>query len=160
MRLRKDANPYCDEYFIQDTHPEYEVRDIPRALDYISVPFTEQGVLQAWLLENVHEFMPHMVNGRPEADTIVTCEAVADALIASNRQFDLKSLFESLEPYGVYPGLNAKGDTICLSFLKWNNRKGLSSVSVTARQHGDSIRFSEPEIIYLLVPGKSDQRLN
>ena len=160
MRLRKDANPYCDEYFIQDTHPEYEVRDIPRALDYISVPFTEQGVLQAWLLENIQEFMPHMVNGRPEADTIVTCEAVADELIASNRQFDLKSLFESLKPYGVYPGLTVKGDTICLSFLKWNNRKGLSRVSVAASQHGDSVRFSEPEIIHLLVPGKSDQRLS
>ena len=54
----KVINTYDDSEVIGGTMP-YEVAElIPDVLGYFSVPFTQEGILQAWLLDNASEFMP------------------------------------------------------------------------------------------------------
>lgn len=151
MKDRKDSTPYSDEYFIQDLHPHYEVSDIPSAMEYISIPFTEEGVLQAWLLDNVHEFMPHNWHAGYDEKTFITDgESLMDICTPEGYMDDEQMLQASkqmceLDEGSLLPKISIIGDDAVLELCYWNDWLGLVRARYTARRRGETVVFSEPE---------------
>jgi hypothetical protein len=50
--------PYDDTQIIHGRIDWNEAEDVPPILPYFDVPFTEEGIMQAWLLDNLTDFMP------------------------------------------------------------------------------------------------------
>ena len=163
----QDYIPYKKKLFKKDILVPYEeawniegkisieaAATVPPALNYFSVPFTEEGVLEAWLLDNAYEFMPrgwHACYGAKkfffEADDIFSFlseqenEELHDKLrcfLATCKKDDLEFEVEMME---------GKAEIAYTYFNRW---QGLVRSRVEVTPKGDSVVFSKPHVKLLV----------
>lgn len=163
----QDYIPYKKKIFGKDILVPYEetwnidgkisiepAATVPPALDYFSVPFTEEGVLEAWLLDNAYEFMPrgwHACYGTKkfffEVDDIFSflSEQKNEELRDKLRYFLSTCKKEDLEL--TVKMMEGKAEIAYTYFNRW---QGLVRSRVEVTPKGDSVVFSEPHVKILV----------
>ena len=153
--FRKDILvPYEETWNIEGKISIEAAATVPPALNYFSVPFTEEGVLEAWLLDNAYEFMPrgwHACYGFKkfffEADDIFSFlseqenEGLRDKLrcfLATCKKEDLEFEVEMME---------GKAEIAYTYFNRW---QGLVRSRIEVTPKGDSVVFGEPHVKLLV----------
>jgi len=151
-------NVYDDSMTIRTTIQYSDAKNIPSALDYMDIPFTKEGVLEAWLLKNIHLFgrlVQHSVYmQRTFAYNYMGIMYLLDlaygnALNSQSQINDLEQKWELLMPY-----IWINGNTAKLSLTYWNEWKGLVRMTQTMRYKNNRIVFDEEEN-NVLIPYKS-----
>lgn len=150
--------PYQDIWSIGGKISIEAAATVPPALNYFSVPFTQEGILEAWLLDNAYEFMPrgwHACYGSKQfyfdVDDIYLMlsdqeknEELRDKMrlfLSTCKKDDLEFKVEMSE---------GKAEIYYTYLNRW---QGLVRASVEVTPKGDSVVFSEPHI-KILVPYK------
>ena len=146
--------PYKDSYLILDAIEFGHNEDIPSPLNYFSIPFSEDGIAQAWLLHNLSEFLPHIWHSCYGCKTF----AFTDDSINWNRiekipdedfLVDKEELLQK-EKSSFFPLITILDDTATIDYHYWNEWKGLVKARQVAKRVGESIEFGEPEINVLV----------
>ncbi len=125
-------------------------------LDYLEVPFTERGIMQAWLLKRLSDFLPmdgyevfgsrfYLFGGL----SIFSIFHNDNGVIPEQglwRDLYYKRLPKREEVLGIdketlYPSVVIDGDQATLSCCYWNDWTGLVKVTVLAKRIGNSVRF-------------------
>lgn len=132
--------------FVKQIHDKDEKKSVIQSTDvdtsilpYFTIPFTEEGIIQAWLLNNCSEFMPRFWHACYSDKTFMfdigrvqqvghICEKVNDLNIRS-----------------LLPSINMIGQEAFLEYAYWNDQSGLAKVKMKAMKVGDSVEFKEAE---------------
>lgn len=139
--------PYNDRLTISSPRKYGEDQDVPPALPYFEVPFTEEGILQAWLLDHLTDFMPLFWHAGYRKRTHLWTEDDADTFCFETevyrqlKQFDLSSLL---------PKITIEGSSATFTYAFWNNWQGLVKATERVEKSGSSVHFAEPEFEVLL----------
>jgi len=151
----EDGMTYDDAHYIQDLHDAYATRDVKPAIGYFEVPFTEEGIFQAWLLDNAHEFMPRYWHANYNVkDFIFQKEDLENLFEKEDGLCSRESAREetmALDPAGMLPKVTVEGDTAWVEYTYWNDWKGLVKARTKAVRYGSGISFDEPELDVLVM---------
>ncbi len=156
----EDAVPYDDSMYIKDDYPAELVESVPPFLKYFTVPFTPDGILEAWLLTMSYKWLPLLwnVKNKPlslctrynRIDVVTDLETLQrithidwdkiwvghEALKAAKmaiRQFPLKDLL---------PRIKVKGDKGTLTYTYWNSYRGLVRETLNVMKKGKTVEFA------------------
>ena len=155
----KVINTYDDSEVIGGRMPYEVAEQIPDVLGYFSVPFTQEGILQAWLLDNASEFMPlgwHAGYGRKNFLFIVD-----DMDYLMQEEYDIdenrdmhqacRELLDMVDRKDLEPSVVIYGNEAELSYAYWNGWTGLVKAKVHVTKKGETVAFGEPKLT-VLVP--------
>lgn len=132
--------PYDDSMFIHNYLGRKESEEVPSPLSYFDVPFTEDGIMDAWLLQNSSYFMPRFWHAAYGGRDFVTSlnqlsdDKVADDVVANEE---------------LLPNLAINGTTALFSYCYWSPWSGLHKVEEQVSPSGNSVVFEtlQDEII-------------
>lgn len=152
--------PYNDSLKIHGTWDYSETEDVPPALPYFKVPFTEEGIMQAWLLNNISDFMPKFWHANygvryyiflPETLQKLfilpfgTKENSLTAHLTKGRR-EVEDEVKKFNSCSLLPSIDIDGDHATLRISYWNDWSGLNMISVAIKKSGDTVIFEEPHI--------------
>lgn len=167
--------PYCckagaDVHYVPEEHGDYtdslridgridyeSASKVPAALTYMEVPFTEEGIMQAWLLDNLTDFMPKGWHANYGAKTFIFDESRVDELfpntdngstLTTSLNYDrmkVKDKVMALDRASLLPSVTIDGDTAVMEYAYWNNWSGMNKVRVPVTKVGNTVVFGEPE---------------
>ena len=154
MVKQKVHTPYNDTLLINDRIDFREAEDVPPILPYFDVPFTEEGIIQAWLLYHLEDFMPkgwHMNYCR--VDYVFNIRRIENMFPPYNPEerssFGGRSKVRdevfALDLESLLPTVKVLGDTAVLKYAYWNDWRGMVKSTVTVEKDGNSVKFSRPE---------------
>jgi len=154
MVKQKVHIPYNDTLLIIDRIDFREADDVPPILPYFDVPFTEEGIIQAWLLYNLEDFMPkgwHMNYSR--VDYVFDIRRIENMFPPYNPEerssFGGRSKVRdevfALDLESLLPTVKVTGDTAVLEYAYWNDWRGMVKSTVKVEKDGNSVKFSKPE---------------
>lgn len=154
MVKQKVHIPYNDTLLINDRIDFIEAEDVPPILPYFDVPFTEEGIIQAWLLYHLEDFMPkgwHMNYSR--VDYVFDIRRIEKMFPVYNPEekssFGGRSKVRdevfALDLEALLPTVKITGDTAVLEYAYWNDWRGMVKSSVLVEKDGNSVKFSKPE---------------
>ena len=154
MVKQKVHIPYNDSLLINDRIDFREADDVPPVLPYFDVPFTEEGIIQAWLLYNLEDFMPkgwHMNYSR--VDYVFDIRRIENMFPPYNPEekssFGGRSKVRdevfALDLESLLPTVKVTGDKAVLEYAYWNDWRGMVKSTVKVEKDGNSVRFSKPE---------------
>lgn len=149
---------YDDSLRICDRIDPIEARRVPDPLIYFDVPFTKTGIMQAWLLDNISDFLPkgwhanysvkYFIFNAERIDELfpekVDSDDGLDDCLASYRLRVRRSVL-ALDRERILPSISIDGDKAVLSYTYWNDWKGLVKVKTHAIRVGEGIKFLKPE---------------
>lgn len=149
---------YSDEYYIQDMIPYSDSEEVGPAIGYFSVPFTEYGIAEAWLLNISAEFMPRFWHALYGAKEFIFSEDKLDELFGevteeeqlngdvSRHQYrlDVKSQVLAVDPSTLLPRLDVADDCAVIHYSYWNDWRGLVAAKVMVVKNGEGVSFGEP----------------
>ena len=138
--------PYNDSLLIKGRLSSKESKKIPSIFPYFTVPFTKEGIMQAWLLNSISDYMAkgwHANYGRikyiyniNDINSIFPPSPSSDLIEARNKimQLDSKTLL---------PDIIIDGDNAFLKICFWNGWSGLVQRNQNVTKVGNSIQFGE-----------------
>lgn len=150
--------PYNDSLRIKNRISWNDVDTIPSVLSYFDIPFTETGILQAWMLQNLSDFMPKMWHANYGTkyflfdvdmfrtlfpDSVGTPNSLSGCLARGRLKVNDK--IRNMELGNLLPKILIKGDSAVLTYTYWNDWRGLICESVNVLKEGNTISFSAPE---------------
>ena len=154
--------PYDESKRVVDMLSVTENDDIPKVLPYFEVPFTEDGIMQAWLLENISNLLPlYWHCNYNEVYYILTEDEIDWGMIDSYKDetfIEVREFIEELDLSVLYPEIEIKGAKATLSVYYWHAWSGLVNKCVKAVWQGKGIEFDENVEKTVLVPYKSGVR--
>lgn len=146
--IPSEGKPYDDSMFIQDMIDYSDADNVPDYMPYFDVPFTKDGIMQAWLLRNIVDFMPrgwHSLYGSKmfvfetsRIEDMFSPENTSDRMKVSEQvlAFDLEALL---------PNIYVSGNHATLEYAYWNDWRGLVKVTMNVEKNGNTVRFEEPK---------------
>ena len=146
--------PYDDSLLIHGRIGFGEADDVPPILPYFYVPFTEEGIMQAWLLDNITDFMPrgwHMNYNTVyyvfDTERIEKMFPVYDEETCGSfgRRSKVRDEVLALNLETLLPSVKITGDKAILEYAYWNDWRGMVKSTVEVVKDGDSVKFSKPE---------------
>lgn len=141
--VKKDVHiPYNDSQYIEGRLSRKEAQDVPYALPYFKVPFTREGIMQAWLLNSIPDFMPktwHACYGA--RNYIYNKESVKNI---SYRRMSVQEQLLELDIDSLLPNVVVEEDKAVLKMVYWSDWAGLVQMIVDVAKDGSSVCFSEP----------------
>lgn len=155
---------YDDSMLIEGKLSMKESADVPSHLSYFNVPFTVQGITQAWLLKNISEFMPrrwhygygkkHYIFSESDLKRLFPCiDAVTDSL--EKERLRIREQIHALDASALTPKVCLTDESnAVLTYCYWNDWSGLVTRNVNCQRQADTIRF-EKQRAELLFPFKS-----
>lgn len=157
---------YTDDYELRGVYLPCNVSDIRPAIEYFKVPFTERGILDAWLLHVAHEFMPrtwHALYGKKTF--IFSSDTIHEIIESSERKKsrtleqwkDARERMLNLDPGALLPRISIDNDSATVEYSYWNDWKGLVREKLHAVRKDGGVRFEEPDKS-VIVPFKSGSR--
>lgn len=150
--------PYNDSLRIQGMHSWQESKCIPPILQYFNVPFSEEGIMQAWLLNNIEDFMPkgwHSNYGQKYfvfnkkvfyylfPDTISKTNILESCL--QKDRMKVKSRLLSIDINSLLPTIKINGDSAILEYAYWNDWSGLNKIKQPVKRVGNTVEFGEAQ---------------
>ena len=137
--------PYNDSQYIEGLLSWEEAKDVPSPLPYFKVPFTPEGIIQAWLLTCIPDFMPmnwHACYNSKEY--IYSKETLSEIFKDSDRRMSVKEQVLEIDADSLLPEVVVRGDKATLKIAFWNDWNGLVQLTVDVTKDGSSVCFSEP----------------
>lgn len=140
--------------FVKQIHDNDEKKSVIRAtevdtsiLPYFTIPFTEEGVVQAWLLNNCSEFMPKFWHANYCCKTFVfNIENVLLKVRRLSRHGEhVFSKIKALDSNSLLPYISIVGKEAFWEYAYWNDWSGLVKVKNKVVKDGATVRFHEPE---------------
>ncbi len=145
--VKKDVHvPYNDSQYIEGLLSWEEAQDVPSPLSYFKVPFTREGIMQAWLLNCIPDFMPmtwHACYNSKEY--IYSKESVDKIFQDSDRRMKAKEQVLEIDIDELLPDVVVQGDNATLRMSYWSDWGGLVLLTVDVKRDGSSVCFSEPK---------------
>lgn len=138
--------PYDDARRIDGRLGWLDVEDIPQALPYFEAPFTEEGIMQAWHVSRLADFMPHRGTAfHRSRHFIFSRENLCHALRCCDRETPegrkaLAALL-STDPDTLLPRVDIDGDTALVHYAYWCSWEGLILCADRATRCGEHITF-------------------
>ncbi len=152
--------PYDDSMYIHDLHSYNDTKHIPPILPYFTIPFTECGITEAWLLTIAPDFMPKTWHaGYGDVEYICDKEKF-EKLFAGTDNSDTDFIIATNEAKKIpldelLPHVKIDGNRASLTYSYWNAWKGLVRETTIVIPKGESVEFSEPQR-EVLVPYSCD----
>ena len=145
--------PYDDSLLIKSVDWG-EADDVPPVLSYFDVPFTEEGIIQAWLLDLLTDFLPMGWHANYRQKTFVfNTERIEDMFPeydpetcgSFGRRSKVRDEVFALDLESLLPSVKISGDKAILEYAYWNDWRGMVKSTVTVEKDGNSVKFSKPE---------------
>ena len=133
-----------------------EAECVPEALSYFEVPFTEVGIMQAWLMNNITDFMPkgwhsnyglkHFIFETECIDKLFPkfvgeAKGLSGSLTRDRQEVRNKVLALDIE--SLLPTITINGDSAIMEYAYWNDWRGMVRVRTEVIKEGNSVRFLE-----------------
>jgi hypothetical protein len=127
---------------------------VPPVLSYFDVPFTEEGIIQAWLLDLLTDFLPMGWHANYRQKTFVfNTERIEDMFPeydpetcgSFGRRSKVRDEVFALGLESLLPSVKISGDKAILEYAYWNDWRGMVKSTVTVEKDGNSVKFSKPE---------------
>lgn len=153
---------YVDSLRIHGSIDWISANKVPAALSYMDVPFTVEGIMQAWLLDNLTDFMPKGWHANYSAKYFIFDEsrvgnlfqmAGNDGALTKSLKRDrmvVKDKVMDLDIASLLPTVSVDGDTAVMEYAYWNDWSGMNKVKMPVKKVGNSVEFGEPEIDVLV----------
>ena len=158
--IPSDGAEYDDSMYIHGTISYEEAETIPDYMPYFKVPFTQEGIMQAWLLRNLTDFMPLGWHSCYGSKTFVfETNRIEDMFSPENTSYRMKVSDQvmALNLEALLPKVTISGNHATLEYAYWNDWRGLVKTTIDVEKNGESIRFGEPKD-EVLVAYKSELR--
>lgn len=149
-----NLNPYHDSMRIEDLLNWKATETVPPTLPYFKIPFTESGIMQAWILSNIEEFLPrtwHALYSNKyfifDEDAIEDLfpESIEDEESISRRNAQCGEKVRALDRCNLLPIIKIHDNTAVLEYAYWNDWKGLVKKSMIVNKENDSVSFQASE---------------
>ncbi len=139
--------PYDDSLRIYDRINSADAVDIPSTLTYFDVPFTEYGIMQAWILDNLTDFMPKGWHCNYSNKFFIFDFKGAKAALLNKfaNKPEMLEKIESVDFKDLLPVVTINGDSAILEYAYWSNWQGLVKAKTIVEKSGCSVKFSKPE---------------
>lgn len=145
---------YNDKLKISDMLNPNEAENIPSILSYFTVPFTEIGIMEAWLLDSMPDFLPR--EGHAYYDYKEYIFSVKDIEFLFPK--DLSSVPEFYRPFfreraelrdkvmdmpieELIPSVTVEQDSAFISCAYWQDNKGLIRTVTPVVKDDNSVKF-------------------
>ena len=139
---------YKDEYLIEGIWGyERDISSVPSILPYFELTFSEEGVLEAWILYNLRELLPRYWHANYGAkDFIYGIETIKlmyhqielEGLDEMERN-SIKDAVRSLDFNELTPHVTINGDTATFTCAYWNQFSGLYKMETIFERVGNHI---------------------
>ncbi len=137
---------YDDSMYIQGTISYEEAECVPDYMPYFNVPFTKEGIMQAWLLRNLTDFMPLGWHSCYGSKTFVFDTSRIEDMFWPGNTSDRMKVSEqvlALDLEALLPRVTISGNHATLEYAYWNDWRGLVKMTVDIEKDGNSVIFGE-----------------
>ncbi len=144
--IPSEHGDYDDSMYIQDSITGSEAKSVPDILPYFSVPFTEEGIMQAWLLDNLSHFMPRGWHAGYGSQTFIFETEVIERMFGPDGYGGKMKVSEqvwALDIESLLPKVSISENNATVEYAYWNNWRGLVKVKTEVEKDGNSVRFGE-----------------
>ncbi len=143
---------------------ERNINSIPPILKYFTIPFTEEGILEAWILDNLEYLMPMFWHAAYSSQKFICGPETIDKLFHIRKNASKKRLLhgtlsmEEIVNYRVHemdieeliPKVTFTEQGAILRYCYWTYFGGLFSVEIPAVKNGDFIKLFQPRSTCLI----------
>lgn len=141
--------PYDESKRVVDMLAYNECEDIPCAISFFDAPFTEEGIMQVWLLDNITNLLPlNWHSGYNRVSYILDEEEIDWGFVSdfNSKEFEYaEEAIWRMDRESLYPTVKVNGDEALLTVTYWNAWSGLVKMNVKASKKGSGVRFEEAE---------------
>lgn len=128
----------------------------------MEVPFTEEGIMQAWLLNSLTYFMPmgwhanygqrYFIFDKLRIDDLFSHSDGDGQLtnILKEERMKVSDQVKDLDVESLFPTVAINGDKAMLEYTYWNDWSGMNKVKLPVKKVGNSVEFGEPEVKNIL----------
>ncbi len=139
---------YDDSMYIDGRISYTEAEVVPDYMPYFQVPFTKDGIMQAWMLRNLTDFMPRGWHACYGSKTFVFDTGRLEDMFSPENTSERMQVSEqvlSLNLEDLLPRITISGNHATVEYTYWNDWRGLVKVSVDVEKDGESVIFGEPQ---------------
>lgn len=140
---------YDDSMYIQGMIGLGEIFNLPDVLTYFSVPFTKEGIMQAWLLHRLTDFMPRGWHARYGSKSFIAEDGDAECIFSHDNsdaeEIRVREQIQKLDQASLLPHISIYGDKATLECAYWNNWRGLVKMSVPVSKSGSTVVFGQSQ---------------
>lgn len=143
-----DGVAYDDSMYIQGLISCQEAESVPDYMPYFNVPFTQEGIMQAWLLRKLKDFMPLDWHACYNMKTYVFETSRIENMFSPERTDDymkVRRQVMALDLESLLPKVTIEGDSATIEYAYWNDWSGLVKVTMDVEKHGDKVTFGKPK---------------
>ena len=158
--IPSECSKYDDSMYIEGMIDYAAAKSVPNYMPYFDVPFTPEGIMQAWLLNNLEDFMPRNWHACYGSKTYVFDTSILEDMFSSwhtSERMKVKDKVLALDLEALLPKISINENHATLEYAYWNDWTGLAKVKIEVDKEGDGVKFSEP-ISDVLVAFKSEIR--
>lgn len=161
-RMTEIKGDYDDSVRIEGRIDHESASKVPAALTYMEVPFTEEGIMQAWLLNSLTYFMPmgwhanygqrYFIFDKLRIDDLFSHSDGDGQLtnILKEERMKVSDQVKDLDVESLFPTVAINGDKAMLEYTYWNDWSGMNKVKLPVKKVGNSVEFGEPEVKNIL----------
>lgn len=141
--------PYCHiietdiDYLNLKVKPKTE---LPPILDFFKVTFCEYGILQAWFIQHLSDFMPKFWHAQYGMVSFIFSE-INYMCLCSNTKFPEQVLeqLKAIDCKELLPNIKMGTNSALMTYSFWSDWGGLIKQSVVVERKGETVCFGEPE---------------
>ena len=137
--------PYDDSQIIHGRIDWLEAVDIPPILPYFDVPFTEEGIMQTWLLDNLTDFMPKGWHSNYSKKTFIFDADCIKGIFLDEEGKEVREKLKSIDLKSLQPKIRIDGDKAVLEYAYWNDWRGLIRATTEVEKNSNSVNFTNPQ---------------
>ena len=145
--IPSEHGEYDDSMYIQNRIDYQEAETVPPYMSYFSVPFTPEGIFQAWMLNNLTDFMPRGWHAGYGSKTFIFETSRIEHIFRPDKHTDREKVREevfALDPESLLPKVSISGNYAVLEYVYWNDWSGLVKVIAEVDKEGNTVRFGTP----------------
>ena len=137
---------YDDSMYIHGLISYEEADSVPDYMPYFNVPFTEEGIMQAWLLRKLTDFMPLDWHACYNEKTYVFETSRIEDMFSPEKTGDIMKVRRQvmdIDLETLLPKVTIAGDSATIEYAYWNDWRGLVKVTVDVEKQGDKVVFGK-----------------
>lgn len=144
--MPSEGHPYDDSMYIQGMIDYNDADVVPDYMPYFDVPFTKEGIMQAWLLRNITDFMPRGWHSLYGSKTFVFETSRIEDMFSPENTSDRMRVSEqvlALDLEALLPNVIISGNHAIIEYAYWNDWRGLVKITMDVERDGNGVRFEE-----------------
>lgn len=155
---------YNDKLKIRNMLNPTEATSIPPILSYFIVPFTENGIMEAWLLDILSDFLPREWHAYYDYKeyffNINDIELLFPKDLSSVPEFyrpffrdrvELRDKVFAMPIEELLPSVTIEQDSAFISYVYWQDNKGLLRTVIPVVKDNNSVKFLKDKSVTTLL---------